>query len=484
MRSDGLTPEKQVIFDYVDANADALALLGDNIYYFGELGMQEYESAGLMTEVLEEHGFEVARGISGMPTAFLATYGTGKPVIAIHTEYDANPDNSQVPGVAEHRPIIEGAPGHCEGHNVNAAVMVATGLAVKKAMDEFGLRGTIKLFGSPGEEQIISRPYFVRDGHFADVDLAFHDHIHREFKAEYGLMQFSVISVEFTFRGETAHGAYPWRGRDALDAVMMMDAGMAQFRGHMETTMRAGRVVTDGGEQPNVIPAHASIWWYLRGATAAQSTKLLEQARRCAEAAALATNTTHEERLLAASWPVRGNQTLAEVTQRNVELVGVPEWTGEEQELARELQRKANVDVEGLKTELVPMLGPTAQLPSGNDCGDISWVVPMTRLSFPSNIPNVGYHHWAAGVALATSIAHKGAVAGTKALAASVLDFLEQPELVAEAQRTFAQETAGVTYAPIIPLHQDPPIDRNVGAMEHWRPLQREHYLSSKPAFT
>ena len=276
MTTNGADPIKRVIFDYVDENADAIALLGDNIYYFAELGMQEYESAGLMAEVLEDHGFEVSRGLSGMPTAFLATYGSGKPVIAVHTEYDANPDNSQQPGITEHRPIIEGAPGHCEGHNLNAAVMVATGLAVKKVMEQFGLPGTIKLFGSPGEEQIISRPYFVRDGHFAEVDLAFHDHIHREFKAEYGVMQFSVISVEFTFRGETAHGAYPWRGRDALDAVMMMDAGMAQFRGHMETTTRAGRVVTDGGEQPNVIPAHASIWWYLRGATAAQSVKLLE----------------------------------------------------------------------------------------------------------------------------------------------------------------------------------------------------------------
>lgn len=248
--------------------------------------------------------------------------------------------------------------------------------------------------------------------------------------------------------------------------------------------MRAGRVVTDGGEQPNVIPAHASIWWYLRGATAAQSVQLLEQARRCAQAAALATNTTMKEHLLAASWPVRGNQTMAEVTQRNVELVGVPEWTGDEQALARELQRKANVEVEGLKTEPAPMLGPTVQLPSGNDCGDISWVVPMTRISFPSNIPNIGYHHWAAGVVLATSIAHKGAVAGTKALAASVVEFLQDPELVVEAKRTFASEIAGVEYEPIIPLHQDPPIERNAEAMARWRPAQRAHYLDRKPTFT
>ena len=418
-----------------------------------------------------------------MPTAFLASCGAGGPVIAVHTEYDANPDNSQTPGVADHQPIIEGAPGHCEGHNVNAAVMVAAAIAVKRAMEERGLGGTLKLFGSPGEEQIISRPYFVRDGLFDDVDLAFHDHTHREFKAEYGLMQYSVISVEFVFRGETAHGAYPWRGRDALDGVMMMDAAMAQFRGHMEPTMRAGRVVTDGGNQPNVIPARASIWWYLRGATAQQARSLLDRARACAQAAAAATNTEAEEHLLAASWPVRGNRTMAEATQRNVELVGVPQWSGEEQEFARALQRKAGVEAEGLKTAPVPLDGPTTQNPSGNDCGDISWVTPMVRLSFPSNVPNIGYHHWAAGAALATSIAHKGAVAGAKALAASVLDFFHSPALVDEAKRTFKEEVGAVVYEPLIPLHQHPPIDRNREAMAYWRPLQEAHYHSQRPVF-
>ena len=483
MADTDLFPHKQSVFAHVDRNAEAIARLGDAIYYFGELGMQERRSAGLMADVLEEHGFEVARGISGMPTAFLASYGSGAPVIAVHTEYDANPDNSQTPGVADHQPIIEGAPGHCEGHNVNAAVMVAAGLAVKGAMEEHGVGGTLKLFGSPGEEQIISRPYFVRDGLFDDVDLAFHDHIHREFKAEYGLMQYSVISVEFVFRGETAHGAYPWRGRDALDAVMMMDAAMAQHRGHMEPTMRAGRVVTDGGNQPNVIPARASIWWYLRGATAQQARSLLDHARACAQAAAAATNTEAEEHLLAASWPVRGNRTMAEVTQGNVESVGVPEWSAEEQEFARALQRKAGVEAEGLKTAPIPLDGPTTQNPSGNDCGDISWVTPMVRLSFPSNVPNIGYHHWAAGAALATSIAHKGAVAGAKALAASVLDFFHSPALVAEAKRTFKEEIGAVVYEPLIPLHQHPPIDRNKEAMAYWRPLQEAHYRSERPVF-
>jgi aminobenzoyl-glutamate utilization protein B len=163
-----LAKEKEFVFNVVDRNSKAIALLGDNIYYFAELGMQEFETAKLTTEILEEAGFKVERGISGMPTAFMATYGSGKPVIAIHTEYDTTPGNSQTPGVPEHKPLVEGAPGHAEGHNVNAAVMIGAAFAVKKAMDEYKLPGTLKIFGAPAEELLIPRPYFVRDGYFKE----------------------------------------------------------------------------------------------------------------------------------------------------------------------------------------------------------------------------------------------------------------------------------------------------------------------------
>ncbi|HEY1374193.1 MAG TPA: amidohydrolase, partial [Candidatus Binatia bacterium] len=182
-----LSPQKEVVFKSVDENAKAIGLLGDNIFYFAELGMQEFETAKLMTGILEKGGFKVERGISGMPTAFLATYGSGSPVIAIHTEYDTTPGNSQTPGVTDHKPMVEGAPGHAEGHNTNAAVMIGAAFAIKKAMDQFKLKGTLKIFGSPAEELLIPRPYFVRDGYFKDVDIAFHDHVGEELKTEYGI---------------------------------------------------------------------------------------------------------------------------------------------------------------------------------------------------------------------------------------------------------------------------------------------------------
>ena len=336
---DKISREKAYSLEYLERNAKAIATLNDSIFYFAELGMQEVETAKLMTGLLERGGFRVERGISGFATGFCATCGSGSPVIAIHTEYDANPDNSQVSGVAEQVPIVEGAPGHCEGHNTNAAVLVASALAAKAAMDNYNLKGTLKVFGAPAEEQLISRPYFVRDGWFDDVDIALADHIGGRYGVGYGLIQSALISATFTFTGETAHaGTSPWKGRDALDGVVLMDMGLAQYREHMTPSMRAHRVITHGGDQPNVIPRVASVWWFFRDSLAEGALKLFEQAKRIAEGAALMTNTTVKVDVMAGVWPVRGNRTLAELVQRELERVGVPDWTKAEDDLARAVQ--------------------------------------------------------------------------------------------------------------------------------------------------
>ena len=393
-QSDKVKDEKAHCFGYLDRNATAIATLNDSIFYFGELGMQEIETAKLMTGLLEEGGFRVERGIAGFPTGFCASYGSGRPLIAIHTEYDSNPDNSQVSGVAEHKPIIDGAPGHCEGHNTNGAVLVAGALAAKAAMDTFGLTGTLKVFGAPAEEQLISRPYFVRDGWFDDVDIAFAPHIGGDYSVGYGLIQSALISAIFTFHGETAHaGVAPWKGRDALDSVVLMDMGLAQFREHFTPSMRAHRVITDGGHQPNVIPRVAAVWWFFRDSMADGAMKLFEQARKIAEGAAMMTNTGVTVDMMSAVWPVRGNRTLAELVQREMELVGMPEWTKEEDDLARAVQAEAKVPVEGLKRGIDALKGPAVQRTAANDAGDISWKVPMVKFYFPGNIPNIDFHH-------------------------------------------------------------------------------------------
>jgi aminobenzoyl-glutamate utilization protein B len=477
--------EKAFCFDYLDRNAKAIAALSDSIFYFAELGMQEIKTAGLMCELLEKAGFKVEPGISGFATGFCATCGSGGPVIAIHTEYDANPDNSQASGVAEQRAIVEGAPGHCEGHNVNGAVLVASALAAKAAIDRFGLTGTLKVFGAPAEEQLISRPYFVRDGWFDDVDVALADHIGASMSVGFGLIQSALVSASFTFHGETAHAAVvPWKGRDALDGVVLMDMGLAHYREHMTPSMRAQRVITNGGDQPNVIPRTAAVWWMFRDSSAEGALKLFEQAKKIAEGAALMTNTSVSVDVISAVWPVRGNRTLAELFQRQIEMVGVPDWTKEEDDLARAVQAKAKVPVEGLKRTIDGLNGPAVQQPAANDAGDISWKVPMVKFHFPGSIPHVNFHHWAAGVPLATSIAHKGALAGAKVMTAAIAECLKNPAIVAEAKRTFKDETDGVEYRPLLPNDQKPPVDLNRAMMDKYRPLMEKHYLVERPVFS
>ncbi len=475
---------KAAAFDFLERNANAVGTLSDSLFYFGELGMQEHESAALMASLLEEEGFTVERGLSGFPTGFCATYGAGTPVVAVHTEYDANPNNSQASGFAEKRCIVDNAPGHCEGHNCNAAVMISGAIAVKRVMAANGIAGTLKVFGAPGEEQLISRPYYVRDGHFADVDAALHVHISGEFDTCYGLTHFAAVSAYFTFHGETSHASVtPWKARDALDAVVLMDVGMAQFREHMETDLRAHRVITHGGDQPNTIPARATVWWTFRGPTADGARKLFEQGRRIAEGAAMMTNTTVEIEVMSAVWPVRTNQGLAEVIQRNIELAGLPAWSTDEETFARDLQKAAAVPVGGLAKKLTPLSGPTRQRSPSNDCGDVSWVVPMGRVGFPANVPGIPFHHWSAGAALATSIAHKGTLAGAKALAGSLLDLLAVPADLTRAKETFRTEIGDVKYRPLLPPDQKPPVALNRELMEQYRPAMRAHYVKARPRF-
>jgi aminobenzoyl-glutamate utilization protein B len=418
-----------------------------------------------------------------MPTGFLASYGSGKPVIALHTEFDATPGCSQAPGVPEPMPIVEGAPGHTEGHNVNGAVMIGAALAIKKTIDEYGIKGTLKVFGAPAEEQLVSRPYFVRDGYFKDVDVALHDHIGKELGTVYGVRQYALISAEFTFKGQSAHAATaPWNARDALDAAVLMDIGWDKLREHLEPTQRSHRVITNGGDQPNVIPNRSTIWWFFREATAEKTRALFEKAKRVAQGAALMTETSYDVNVLSAVWPTRANRTLAEVIQRNIEEIGMPQWTEGEQKLVHEVQTKVKAKPTGMPTK-VASLKECVQSVSANDSGEVSWVVPTGLISFPSNIPGVSYHHWSAGVSLATSIAHKGAVAGAKAMASSAIDLLLDPKIVVKAKETFKQEIGDVEYRPLLPPDQKPPLDLNRDLMERYRPKMREHYLKERPEF-
>ena len=250
----------------VDEMAKLAQEMVDSVFSFGELGMQEVETSRYLTAQLEKFGFKVTRGQSGIPTAWVATYGSGKPVIALGSDIDGIPQSSQKPGVAYHDPIIEGAPGHGEGHNTGMPLNIIAAIAVKRIMERDRLPGTLMLWPGVAEELVASKAWFVRDGLFKDVDINLFTHVGQNLNVGWGQQGGTgLVSIEFTFEGETAHSASaPWRGRSALDAVELMSIGWQYRREHLRLSHRSHSVVTNGGDQPNVVPRNASIWFYFR----------------------------------------------------------------------------------------------------------------------------------------------------------------------------------------------------------------------------
>ncbi|MHB8773426.1 MAG: amidohydrolase [Syntrophales bacterium] len=478
MKRASQTGPKETAIRAVERNGLEIAKIGDSVFYFAELGMQEVETCRLLVGVLSDMGFAVETGISGFPTGFLATYGSGKPVIAVHVEYDALPSGSQTPGAVERRELVAGAPGHAEGHNTNPAVMVGAAFAIKETIDRHRLSGTIKLFGSPAEEQLVSRSFFVRDGLFKDVDAAFHVHVGDDFAVVYGVRSSALISVEYEFFGKTAHsGIAPWLGVSAVDAAKLMDIGWDVLREHLPPTQRSHSVFKEGGVQPNVVPDYARIWWYFREATAKGAAELFGRARMMAEGACLMTGATRKETVVAACWPNWDNKPLAELVQANIALVGMPKWSAEDQALARRVQKAHGRPQTGLLTEVTP-LRPAKQAGGSCDSGDITYVCPHVRIHYPANIPGTEPHHWSAGIAPATPIAHKGEVAGAKVLAGTLVDLLTEPKHLAGAKKWFDRELAeaGITYAPLLPAETKPPVHLNKEEMAKYRGRMRKFY--------
>ena len=481
--ADSPSDAKRIAFDAIERNADQIATVGDVLYYFGEPGMQEYESSKYLKETLEQIGFTVEVGGAGLPTNVWAKWGSGKPVIAIATEMDALPEGSQTPASIPRKPLVGGAPGHMEGHNVMAALTVGAAHAVKKAMEQNKIPGTVVLSIGPAEEQLMSRPYLVRDGYFKDVDAAIITHIADGLATGYGLQNYALIGAKFDFKGRTAHGGVnPWDGKDAVDAVVLMDIGFDKLREHLRPTYRGHRTITNGGVQPNIIPDSGQIWWFIRDATGPWAKENFDKLVNIAKGAALMTGTTMEMEPFGAAWPTLGNKVIAEAIQKNIDSVEMPKWTEDEVRFAKELQKSVGAKEQGLPVKALP-LQPGRQNSSSNDIGDITWNVPTGTLRFPSAVPGVQAHHWTAGITPTMSIAHKGAVVGAKVMAASVLDLLTSPELLDKAKKQFQEDTKESKYFSLLPEGAKPPVDLNREMMEKYRPAMRKFYLTKKAQF-
>ena len=472
---------KKEAMDEVDKRRKQTQEIVDSVFSFAELGFQERETSRYLTAMLEKNGFKVERGVAGIPTAWIATWGSGKPVIGFITDIDGIPQASQKPGVAYHDPMVAGAPGHGEGHNSGNAVNLVAAMVLKDLMTKHKIGGTLKIFPGVAEELVATKAFYVRAGLFKDVDAVLGCHVDSELATHYGQGERNsgLVSVQYTFKGVAAHAAGgPWKGRSALDAVELMDIAWNFKREHLRPEQRSHYVIVNGGDQPNVVPSEATVWYYFRELDYGRIKEMYEAGNKMAEAAAMMTGTTVTRRVVGSAWPEHYNKVIAEVQQKNIEAVGMPEWTDDDQTLAKALQKEIGAKTEGLKHKVKPLETPKEPRGGGSDdVGDISWNVPMVYMRYPANIPELPGHSWVNAVAMATPIAHKGSVAGAKVQAATALDLLLKPEIIQQAWDYYRNvQTKEVKYQPLIGADDKPAIDLNTEKQAKFAPELRKYY--------
>ncbi len=468
----------------IDAKAKMIQVMVDQVFSYGELGMQEVETSKYLTKILEDSGFTVTRGVAGMPTAFVARWGSGKPVISLGSDIDDIPQAGQKPGVGYKDPIIAGAPGHGEGHNSGMPLNVAAALVVKRIMQRDKIPGTLVLWPGVAEEAMAGKAFLVRAGVFKDVDVTLFTHVGDRLGVSWGQSgSNALISAIFKFKGSSAHAAgAPWRGRSALDAVMLMAQGWEFHREHMELPQRSHYVIRDGGDQPNVVPSTASIWFYFRERDYDRTRKMFDDARKMAEGATMMTGTAIDTVMMVGSgWSGHFSRPIAEAMYKNIQTVGMPTWSAEDQALAKGIQRELAQPDSGLSMRGGRLGGPVNEATrmggGSDDIGDVSWNVPTITLNYPSNIPNLPGHNWANAISMATPIAHKGVVAGAKVQAMTILDILLQPQVVVDAWDYFnTVQTKTVKYRPFFAATDQPPIWLNEDIMAKYRPEMRKFY--------
>ena len=481
-----LTPEKlaalqKEIIEEVDKRHNQSAIMNDMIFSFAELGFQEKETYNYLTQLLEKEGFKIEKNISGIPTSWIARWGSGKPIIAIGSDVDCIPKASQKPGVAYHDPIVEGAPGHGEGHNSGQALNITAALVLKKIMARENLSGTLMLWPGVAEELVGAKAYYIRDGHFKDVDACIFTHVNNTLSVKHGDAGYNgLVSVKFNFEGEAAHAAMnPWRGKSALDGVELMNIGWNFKREHLQLTQRSHYVVSNGGDQPNVVPSKAQVWYYFRERTYPRVKELFEYGKQIAQGAALMSDTKVSWEIVGSAWPCHFNKPIAEVAYKHIQRIGMPTWSAEDQILAKGIQKELNSPLQdGLSTQIDTLLEVRSSMGGGSDdIADISWSLPTITLGYPSNIPSLPGHHWANAISMATPIAHKGITAGAKVEALTLLDLLNDPKIITDAWEYYKKEqTKDIKYEPLIAPSDKPAITINTEIMAKFRPELKKYY--------
>jgi aminobenzoyl-glutamate utilization protein B len=433
----------------VDQHAAQLTDLSDKIWGYAETALREHKSSRVLADFAEAQGFTVTRGVSGMPTAFVAKFGSGKPVIGIMGEYDALPGVSQK-AIAEQSPLVEGAPGHGCGHNLFGAASLGAALAIKEQIAAGKLKGTVIFYGTPAEEAVGGKTYMARDGVFNDVDVMFAWHPGEVTQADMGSSQ-AMVDLMIEFKGKAAHAAHdPWNGRSALDGVEAFTHGVNLMREHMPLTSRVHYVIPDGGDVPNVVPDHAAVWLWARDWQRSEVQSLLDRIQKIADGAALMTETRVKLIVQGGSWEVLPNDVGAKLLDSNLRWIGPPKFTADEQEFAKKIQRATEVKDVGLSTGIESLQGQEAEGGS-TDVGDVSWIVPTINLTVVSSGKHAPWHAWPVVATGGMSIGHKSLVVASKTLAATMVDLYEKPAELRAVRAEFEKRRGDTVFKAYLP---------------------------------
>ncbi|MFC2170216.1 amidohydrolase [Acidobacteriota bacterium] len=449
---------KEEVVKAVEGKRELLISTSNAIWEYAEVAFKEHKSSKLLMDTIENQGFQVKRGISGMPTAFLATYGSGKPVIGILAEYDALPGLSQE-NLPYKKSLVEAGAGHGCGHNLFAAGSLGASLALKEVIERNNLTGTIRLYGCPAEEAGGGKLYMARDNLFDDLDvcLAWHPWSINMAAAESSQ---AIDGMEIEFFGKTAHAAAdPWKGRSSLDALEMTTFGINLLREHIKPSVRLHYVIRNGGEAPNVVPDYANLEIWVRDSTREGVKTVVERVKKIAEGAAIATGTTSKVNNQGGLYELLVNLAGARVMQQNLEMLGSIEYSGEEIAYSKKIQKEAGVQELGLAGGIQKLREPSREPQGGStDVADVSWITPVIQVITTCTPLGVPGHSWATVTSSRHSIGHKGMLLAAKAMAATAVDLLLEKKILIEIKKEFEERRHGQIYETGLPAGMKPPV--------------------------
>lgn len=454
------SPKKGEAIASIEKQRATLIGISDQIWRFAETALRETKSAKLLADHAEQQGFQVERGVGGMPTAFIASYGKGKPIIGILGEFDALPGISQKASPTQEA-LEQGAPGHGCGHNLFGAASLGAAIAIKELISAGKLNGTIRFYGTPAEESVSGKVYLARDGFFKDLDVCLAWHPESEIRADVDSTQ-AIVDLIVEFKGRTSHAAFdPWNGRSAVDGLEAFTHGINLLREHVKPTVRLHYAILKGGDVPNVVPDYAKVWCWVRDSKRPGVDVVLERVREIAKGAGLIAGVESKLTIQSGSHEILVNLAGAKLLQQNLNLLGPITYTEEEQAFARTIQRATGKKETGLDGKVKPLREPLPEPPGGStDVGDVSWLVPTLHLSV-TTAPDSIWHAWPVVACGGMSIGHKGLVYAAKTLAATMVDLFEDAKTRESVQSEFKEKTKDFVYKPYIPAGPPPvPVSR------------------------